>query len=151
MIVWIIYIFSDRHPQLNNIFNGLLLWLAIFDNCFMVACLIENIWRHYGITYGNYVFDIAYCFILYPFKNFALTCITNTQIALSVERFKAIRCVSNMNILQKIRDYFTFDYTEILSKLIFFFYFIIFLFYNSTDIPLSIIATIPTDILDSNL
>ena len=105
MIVWIIYISSDRHPQLNNIFNGLLLWLAIFDNCFMVACLIENIWRHYGITYGNYVFDIAYCFILYPFKNFALTCITNTQIALSVERFKAIRCVSNTNILQKIRDW----------------------------------------------
>ena len=84
---------SDGNPHLNNIFNGLPVWLAIFDNCFMVACLFENIWRHYGMWW-HYIFDIGYCFVLYPFKNFALTCITNTQVALSIERFKAIRWVN---------------------------------------------------------
>ena len=81
---------NHNDPKLNNIFNGLLIWLAIFDNCFMITCLVENTWRHFGVSW-HYTFDIGYCFMLYPFKNFALTCITNTQVALSIERFKAIR------------------------------------------------------------
>ena len=83
-------ILSDRHPHLNNIFNGLLIWLATFDNCFMVSCLMENLWRHFGMWW-HYVFEIAYCFLLYPLRNFALASITNTQVALSIERFRAIR------------------------------------------------------------
>jgi hypothetical protein len=68
----------------------LLIWLAVFDNCFMVGSIIENFWRHFGIWW-HYSFNMAYCFFLYPFKNFAMTCITNIQMGLSIERFKAIK------------------------------------------------------------
>ena len=83
-------LFRNGHPHLNNVFNGLLIWLAIFDNCFMVDRIVENFWRHFGLSW-HYVFNMGYAFLLYPFKIFVMTCITNIQVALSIERFKAIR------------------------------------------------------------
>ena len=137
------FYWSDRHPQLNNIFNGLLLWLAIFDNCFMVSCLLENIWRHYGGVW-HYVFIIGYCFILYPFKNFALTCITNTQVSLSIERFKAIRYVIIDDIVMMTIQIVRCNLFEIFINSSF-------ETYISKGIRLNTIATIPTHSLGTVL
>ena len=81
--------------EMFSIFNLLLMFLAIFDNFFIVCQLLE---AHRRITNGNsydedafnQAHEYAFAYFLYPFHSFVLVCSMYMTVALALERYQAI-------------------------------------------------------------
>ena len=81
--------------EMNTIFNRILLFLAIFDNCFII-CQISEARRR--MTNGNYhdinVFsqahEYAFAYFMFGFHQFVLCSSMFTTVALAVERYQAV-------------------------------------------------------------
>lgn len=70
-------------PSLASNFNRLLICLAIFDNLFILSCLLEAFRRYVGTT--NF-FQMAFIYCFYQLQSIALSCSINTTVVLAIER-----------------------------------------------------------------
>ena len=91
----------------NNVFNGLLMCLAIFDNMYLF-CEITEVFRTWNYSYFQQYF-FAKC--VYPFRSLFMCSSIYTNIALAAERYQAItspveyRIRRNSNVGRKIMKY----------------------------------------------
>jgi hypothetical protein len=76
---------------MKSIFNRLLAALVIFDNFFLFLTFIEILRRY---IWSCKAFNIVYAIALFPLRNIFLCCTIYTAIALALERYRAIRSVS---------------------------------------------------------
>ena len=81
--------------EMNSIFNRLLMFLAIFDNFFIICQMLE---AHRKMTntnqYDKEVFNQAheyvFAYFLYEFHAFVLCCSMYITVALALERYRAV-------------------------------------------------------------
>ena len=72
-----------QSERLASNFNRLLISLAVFDNLFIVSCLLEALRRFVGNTDFH---QLAFIYFFYQLQSIALTCSINITVVLAVER-----------------------------------------------------------------
>lgn len=76
------------HSKLmSSIFNKMLVFLTIFDNMFIICCVLEAI-RKYIFTSNAQ--QLIFIYLLYQLQNIALTCSIYATVVLAVERYIAV-------------------------------------------------------------
>eukprot|EP00095_Tigriopus_kingsejongensis_P000754 snap_masked-scaffold273_size229271-processed-gene-1.12 protein:Tk00754 transcript:snap_masked-scaffold273_size229271-processed-gene-1.12-mRNA-1 annotation:"fmrfamide receptor" len=73
--------------DMNSIFNRLLVFLAVFDNIYIVCSVLEGIRKHSGF---NQMHEYAFGYVLYQFHNFVLCCSIYITLTLALERYRAV-------------------------------------------------------------
>lgn len=73
--------------KMSSIFNRLLVFLTIFDNVFILCCILEA-FRKY--IYPTEVHQIIFIYFLFQVQNIALTCSIYATVVLATERFMAV-------------------------------------------------------------
>ena len=81
--------------EMNSIFNRLLMFLAIFDNFFIVCQMLEaqrkmTNTHTYGENEFNQVHEYVFGYFLYEFHAFVLCCSIYITVALALERYRAV-------------------------------------------------------------
>ena len=80
--------------SMYSIFNCLLVYLAIFDNIFIVCQILEAKRKMTNNFKGHYAFDQIhehiFGYFLYPLHSFVLTASIYITVALALERFRAV-------------------------------------------------------------
>ncbi|TRY61496.1 hypothetical protein TCAL_05718 [Tigriopus californicus] len=71
----------------SSIFNKMLVFLTIFDNIFIICCVLESI-RKYIFTSNAQ--QLIFIYLLYQLQNIALTCSIYATVVLAVERYIAV-------------------------------------------------------------
>lgn len=72
---------------MNSIFNKLLVFLAVFDNVYIVCSVLEGLRKHKAFSQ---VHEYAFGYFLYPLHNFVLCCSIYITVTLALERFRAV-------------------------------------------------------------
>ena len=73
--------------QLDNIFNRVLVCLAVTDNLFILTTILESI-RRYVVTTSFQ--QMAFIYFLYQLQNISLMCSNNITVVLAIERYIAV-------------------------------------------------------------
>lgn len=73
-----------QSESLASNFNRLLICLSVFDNLFILSCLLEAIRRFVGTTNLH---QLAFIYCFYQLQSIALSCSINTTVVLAIERW----------------------------------------------------------------
>ena len=74
--------------KLSSIFNKILVFLAVFDNIFIVCSLLEAIRKNFQPIHDLHVYLFAY--FLYQLQSIAIVASIFTTVVLALERFLAV-------------------------------------------------------------
>ena len=72
---------------MSSIFNRLLVFLALFDNAYIVCSVLEGIRKHAPFSQTH---EFAFGYFLYQLHNFVLCCSIYVTLSLAVERYRAV-------------------------------------------------------------
>ena len=73
--------------EMSSIFNRLLVFLALFDNAYIVCSVLEGLRKHAPFSQAH---EYAFGYFLYQFHNFVLCCSIYVTLSLAVERYRAV-------------------------------------------------------------
>ncbi len=73
--------------EMNSIFNKLLVFLAVFDNFYIVCSVLEGLRKHKSFSQWH---EYAFGYFLYPLHNFVLCCSIYITVTLALERYRAV-------------------------------------------------------------
>ncbi|TRY70052.1 hypothetical protein TCAL_04844 [Tigriopus californicus] len=73
--------------DMNSIFNRLLVFLAVFDNLYIICSVLEGIRKHSAFSQWH---EYAFGHVLYQFHNFVLCCSIYITLTLALERYRAV-------------------------------------------------------------
>ena len=82
--------------EMNSIFNRLLMFLAIFDNFFIICQMLEahrkqtNTQYEYDEEVFNQAHEYVFAYFLFEFHAFVLCCSMYITVALALERYRAV-------------------------------------------------------------
>ena len=95
--------------EMNSIFNRLLMFLAIFDNFFIICQMLEahrKMTNTNNLEAFNQAHEYVFAYFLYEFHAFVLCCSMYITVALALERYRAVwRPIEYHNMIKGVNPW----------------------------------------------